>query len=58
MLHHFQQWIEHSDRKINKETEVLNNAIKWMNLRDIHRIFHKEQQNTYSSQAHTEHSLA
>ena len=42
-------------QKINKETQVLNDALDGMNLIDIFRTF-QMQMNTSSSQVHMEHS--
>ena len=44
-----------SKQKINKKTQVLNNALDEMDLIDIFRTF--QMQNTPSSQVHMEHSL-
>ena len=44
-----------SKQKINKETQVLNDALDGMNLIDIFRTF-QMQMNTSSSQVHMEHS--
>ena len=46
-----------SRQKINKETQTLNEALDQMDLIDIYRTFHPKQENTHSSQVHTEHSL-
>ena len=45
-----------SKQKINKETMALNDTLEHMDLTDILRTFHPEQQNTHSFQVHTEHS--
>ena len=45
-----------SRRKINKETEALNDTLDQMDLIDIYRMFHRKRQNTLSSQVHVEHS--
>ena len=42
-----------SKQKINKETQVLNDALDEMDLIDIFRTFHP---NVPSSQVHMEHS--
>ena len=34
------QWTDHPDRKINKETQALNDALYQMNLIDIYRAFY------------------
>ena len=34
------QWADHPDRKINKETQALNDALCQMNLIDIYRAFY------------------
>ena len=52
---HLQQWTDHPDRKIHKETQALNEALDQMDLIDIYRTFHPKA--THSSQVHMEHSL-
>ena len=42
--------------KINKETQALNDTLNRMDLIDIYRILHTNQQNTLSSQVLMEHS--
>ena len=46
-----------SRQRINKEKEDWNNTIDHRYLKDIHRTFHPQQQNTHSSQVHIEHFL-
>ena len=47
-----------SRQKINKATEVLNDAIEQLDLIDIFRTLHlKKKQNTHSFQVYMEHSL-
>ena len=45
-----------SKQKINKETQVLYDALDEMDLTDIFRTFHEMQKNTASSQVHMQHS--
>ena len=45
-----------SRQKINKETQALNDTLDQMDLIDIYRAFHPETGDTYSSEAHTQHS--
>ena len=45
-----------SKMKINNEIQALNDTINKMDLIDIYMTFHLKQQNTLSSQVHTEHS--
>ena len=45
-----------SKMKINKETQALNDTLNRMDLIDIYRILHTNQQNTLSSQVLMEHS--
>ena len=45
-----------SKQKINKETEALNDTIDQIDLIDIYRTLHPEQQITLSSQVRMEHS--
>ena len=43
-------------KKINKETQVLNDTLDEMNLINIFRTFHPNAENTPSSQVHMKHS--
>ena len=45
-----------SRQKINKEKQALNDTLDQMDLIDIYRHSIQKQQNTLSSQVHTEHS--
>ena len=45
-----------SKRKINKETQALNDTLNKMDLIDSYRTFHPKRQITRSSQVRTEHS--
>ena len=39
---HSNQWTDHPDKKINKETEVLNETPDQMDLIDIYWVFHRK----------------
>ena len=45
-----------SREKINKETQVLNATLDWIDLTNIYRTFQPMQQNIHHSQVHLEHS--
>ena len=45
-----------SRQKISKDITELNSIIDQLDIIDIYRALHQQQQNTYSSQAHIEHS--
>ena len=45
-----------SKQKINKETQVLNDALNEMDLIDIFRTFHPNAEEYTSRQVHMEHS--
>ena len=45
-----------SKQKINKETQVLNDIVDEMDLIDIFRTFHPNEEEYTSSQVHMEHS--
>lgn len=45
-----------SRQNINEETEELNNTINQLDLADVYRRLHPNQQNAYSSHMHMGHS--
>ena len=42
LIPHSHQWTDHPDKKINKETEVLNETPDQMDLIDIYWAFHRK----------------
>jgi exonuclease III len=49
----YHQWIDHPDKKINKETLELNDTIDQMDLADIYRVLHTATtQYTFLTAAH------
>ena len=44
-------------KKINKETQALNDTLEQVDLTDIYRTFHHKTSNIRFSQKHMEHSL-
>ena len=50
-MFHLHQWSDHQNRKINKETQVLNDTLDKMNLIDIFRTFHPNAKYTFFSSA-------
>ena len=50
---HLHQWTDHLDKKINKETVVLNNILDQLDFTDKYRTFHpKTAEYTFFSSAH------
>ena len=57
LIPHSHQWTDHSDRKINKETQALNDTLDQLDLIYIHRAFHpKTMDFTIFSSAHGTYS--
>ena len=55
LMPNLHQWTDHPERKINKETQVLNEPLDQMDLSDIYGTLHL-QAAEYTSQVHVEHS--
>ena len=49
LIPHLHQQIDHTDRKINKETVALNGTLNHIKLIDRYTTFHQKHQNTHSS---------